>query len=188
MNEELRPQESQESQEAQEPQEAAAAEVSPQELALAMQALKAEQRLVPGSIAGLIASLLGAGVWAAVTVLTEYQIGWMAVGIGFLVGLTIRHTGHGIDPVFGIVAALQSLFGCAVGNILTISYFVARSEGLPFVDVLLELDTEVMVSMLVATFEVMDLLFYGLAAYFGYRYAFREVTPDDVKRALGKAF
>ena len=30
-------------------------------------------------------------------------------------------------------------------------------------------------------------LFYGLAVYFGYRYAFRQLTADDFNRALGRA-
>jgi len=30
-------------------------------------------------------------------------------------------------------------------------------------------------------------LFYALAGYFGYKYAFRQITEDDLNRALGKA-
>jgi hypothetical protein len=33
----------------------------------------------------------------------------------------------------------------------------------------------------------MDLLFYGLAVYFGYKYAFRQITEQDLNRALGKS-
>lgn len=162
--------------------------VSEQELQFAMETLKGEQRLLSGSIAGLIASLLGAGVWAATTVLTESEIGIIAIGVGFLVGITVRHAGKGIDPVFGLVAALQTLFGCAAAKVLTVSYFVAQSEGVPVVDVLTQLDVETMVSMLVATFQLTDLPFYAVAAYVAYRYSFRELTADDINRALGKAF
>ncbi len=33
----------------------------------------------------------------------------------------------------------------------------------------------------------MDLLFYGLAIYFGYRYSFRQLAAADFNRALGRA-
>ena len=162
--------------------------LDPQQAALLMETLRNEQNLAIGTVTGLLAALLGAGIWALVTVVTEYQIGWMAVGIGFLVGFAMRHTGKGIDPVYGIISAALSLLGCAVGNVLTIAYFVADSQGMAFMDVAVQIDPVIAWSLLVDTFEVMDVLFYGLAAYFGYRYAFRQITQADIDRALGKGF
>ena len=37
-----------------------------------------------------------------------------------------------------------------------------------------------------STFEIIDVLFYGMAVYFGYKYAFPQVSDDDFNRALGK--
>ena len=62
--------------------------INEQQAAMLMQTFAEEQNLLMGTVGGLLAALLGAGIWAGVTVATEYQIGWMAVGIGFLVGLT----------------------------------------------------------------------------------------------------
>ena len=59
--------------------------------------------------------------------------------------------------------------------------------GAPLADVLTQLDVDMLLELLSSTFQVMDLLFYGLALYFGYRYAFRELTMDDFNRALGRA-
>ena len=162
--------------------------VSEQEAQMAMDALRSEQKLIPATFAGFVASMIGAGIWAAVTVVTEYQIGWLAIGIGFLVGFAVRIVGKGIDKTFGAVSAVLSLFGCVVGNVLTVAYFVAVNEGMEFMDVVSQLDIALSYELLVSTFHIMDVLFYGLAAYFGYRYAFREVTQDDFNRVLGKSF
>lgn len=170
-----------------EPQEAEAPAISPQEVALAMETLRSEQKLIPGAAAGLVAALVGAGVWAGVTVATEYQIGWMAVGIGFLVGLAVRHVGKGVDSAFGIVAAALALLGCAIGNVVSISYFIGMNEAIPFMQIVAQLNAGLIADILVSTFEPMDALFYGLAAYFGYKYAFRELTMGDMTRALGKS-
>lgn len=162
--------------------------ISEQEAQMALDALRSEQKLIPATLAGIVAAMIGGGIWATVTIVTEYQIGWMAIGIGFLVGFTVRIVGKGIDQTFGAVSAVLSLFGCMVGNVLTVAYFVAVNEGMEFMDVVSQLDFALTYELLVSTFQIMDVLFYGLAAYFGYRYAFREITQDDFKRVLGKSF
>ena len=161
--------------------------VTEQEAQMAVDNLRSEQNLAIGAIAGALAAIAGAGVWAAITVITEHQIGWMAVGIGLLVGIAMRFTGKGIDPVFGFIGAALSLVGCILGNIFTVTYFIALNEGIPFLDILGQLNPAVTIELMTATFQVMDLLFYGLAVYFGYRYAFRQVTEEDFNRALGRA-
>ena len=162
--------------------------VSEQEAQMALDALRSEQKLIPATLAGIVAAMIGGGIWATVTIVTEYQIGWLAIGIGFLVGFTVRIVGKGIDQTFGAVSAVLSLFGCMVGNVLTVAYFVAVNEGMAFMDVVSQLDFALTYELLVSTFQIMDVLFYGLAAYFGYRYAFREITQDDFNRVLGKSF
>ncbi len=170
--------------------EAQAAEpvLNEQQAQLLMQTLHEEQNLLMGALTGFFAAMVGAGIWATVTVVTEYQIGWMAVGIGFFVGFAVRFAGKGIAPVFGAVSAVMALVGCAVGNLMTFTYFIAMSEGLTFMDVVTQLDFAIASDILSSTFEVMDVLFYGLAAYFGYKYAFRQVTQQDLDKALGKGF
>lgn len=153
----------------------------------AMELFRQEQNLAAGSLAGLIAAVTGAALWAAVSVATEYQIGWMAIGIGMLVGIAIRVVGKGIDQIFGVMGAVISLIGCALGNIFTVAYYISMQTGTPLIDVLTRADVEALVDLLMSTFQVTDLLFYGLAMYFGYRYAFRELTMEDFDRALGRA-
>ncbi len=161
--------------------------LSDQQARLALEVLRAEQNLVNGTVAGLVASVAGAGIWAGVTILTEYQIGWTAVGIGFVVGYAVRVAGKGFDRTFGIVGGAFSLIGCVLGNIATITYYVALNEGIQFIDILPQLDLAIAIDMLTSTFEMMDVLFYGLAVYFGYKFAFREVSVADLNRALGKS-
>lgn len=169
-------------------EEAPESVLTEQQAAMLMQTLREEQNLLMGSLSGLLAAIVGAGVWAAVTVATEFQIGWMAVGIGFLVGYAMRLAGKGIAPVFGAVSAVLSLLGCALGNLLTITWFIASAEGMPFMAVVTQLDLAIIVEILTSTFDAMDILFYGFAAYFGYKTAFRQVTQADLDRALGKGF
>lgn len=121
--------------------------------------------------AGLAAAVAGAVIWAAVTAITEYQIGFMAVGVGFLVGLAVRRFGNGSSSIFGMVGATLALLGCALGNLLTMAWFVAAQESVPYADVLTGLNGRFALELMQAGFAPMDLLFYAIAAYCGYRYA-----------------
>ena len=158
-----------------------------EEAARAMEFFREEQNLLAGAGAGFLTAVIGAAVWAAVTIAAGYQIGWVAVGIGILVGLAVRMVGKGIDPVFGVVGALMTLLGCVLANVFTIAWYVSVDTGKPVIDVLSEMDVEIIIDLMLDTFQIMDILFYAMAIYFGYRYAIRELTLADYHRALGKA-
>ncbi len=148
--------------------------------------LRAKQNFSLALVGGLAAAVLGAMVWALITVATNYQIGWMAVGVGFLVGGTVRMLGHGIDKSFGHLGATLSVFGCLLGNILSICAIVAAQKGLALLAVVTYVGSHpnVIPAALIATFHPMDLLFYGLAIYEGYRFSFRRITEAEIGRVM----
>jgi len=88
---------------------------------------KSQQNLPLGIGAGVAAATLGATIWAVVTVLSGYQVGWMAVGIGFLVGFSLRF-GKGVEKIFGISGAILALFGCILGNFLSLVGLISQKE------------------------------------------------------------
>lgn len=142
--------------------------------------LEADQNLLMGVIAGSAAATAGAITWALITVATEYQIGWMAVGVGALVGYAVRMLGKGVTPVFGVIGAVLSLVGCLAGNLLSTCMYVAKQESIPLTQILAQLNPEVTVALVAETFSPIDLVFYGLAVYFAYQYSFRRTTPEDL--------
>lgn len=148
--------------------------------------LKLEQNLSAGIGAGLAAAIVGAILWAVITVVTGFQIGFMAIGVGFLVGYAVRYAGKGLDKQFGIAGGALALFGCLLGNFLSIIGFVAQSEDLGYFETLSLIDYGMVPQLMVETFGVMDLLFYGLAIYEGYRFSFRLITEEDVLRNAAK--
>lgn len=145
------------------------------------QQLRLEQNLPMGFVAGLAGAILGALLWAIVTVATGYQIGWMAVGVGFLVGFAIRQMGKGIDKTFGIMGAVLALLGCVLGNMFTILGVAANQEGLGYFELLIGADYAAVFDIMGETFGPMDILFYGIAVYEGYKFSFRQLTEEEIK-------
>jgi hypothetical protein len=158
--------------------------IDPAQLELALQKLRAEQNLPLGLVAGLAASLVGAGLWAAISLATNYRIGWMAIGVGFLVGVAVRAAGKGVDPVFAYGGAALSLLGCAAGNLLTGTAIVAGREQVSFLEELAKLDVQSAIALFRATFRPMDVLFYGLAGMQGYKLSLRQVTLDELRKLV----
>jgi len=152
-------------------------------LKLTLAVLRSEQNLAMGVFAGFVAAIAGAAAWGVVTAYAEYQIGWMAIGIGFIVGFAVRIVGKGIDTSFGVISAVLSLFGCVLGNLWTMTYFIAAQQGVPLLKAVSQLNPDIAVKIMVSTFNYMDLVFYGLALYFGYKYGFRQITEDELKQS-----
>ncbi len=152
-------------------------------LLMALETLRSEQNFAGGLIAGLVAMLVGAAIWAVITVISSYQIGWMAVGVGLLVALAMRVVGKGIDRSFAIAGAVLALVGCLLGNLFTVCHFVAVSAEVSFFEVLKSLTPAVTLDLMKATFSPMDLLFYGIAVWEGFKLSLRTVTQEALVAA-----
>ena len=129
------------------------------------------ENLPLGFMAGLVAAGIGAGLWALLTIVAGFQIGWMAVGVGFLVGWAVRVAGKGRHSAFGIMGALLALGGCAAGNLLAIIMIAARQYNLPPLAVLGRLTPDVVVGLMEASFRPMHAIFYFVAILEGYRFS-----------------
>jgi hypothetical protein len=162
------------------PTQPATPQIDQAQLAYAVERLRSEENFPLALIAGTAAAAVGAAAWTTITVLTEYQIGFMAVGVGILVALTIRVTGKGMSQKFQILGAVLSLLGCAAGNFLTVCYFIASNEHMTLLELLPQIDPVVVPDIMISTFAGMDLLFYGIAVYEGYRLSLRQVSEDDL--------
>jgi hypothetical protein len=92
--------------------------------------------------------------------------------------------GKGIDKAFGIAGAALALFGCLLGNRLTVVHFVAQANEMGFLETLTRLKLSAIPELMFATFSPMDLLFYGIAIYEGYKLSFRQIGHDELERAI----
>jgi hypothetical protein len=93
----------------------------------------------------------------------------MAIAVGFLVGRAVRATGHGIDPKFGYLGAVCALAGCVLSDI----GFYADIRHIGFGQALADLDMALLTKLVITFSQPMDILFYGIAIYEGYKFSFK---------------
>lgn len=147
--------------------------------------LKREQNMTLGTVFGLIACAIAALVWAGITVVTGYQASIVAIGVGYVVGFAVQLGGRGVDPQYGALGGALSLLSVLLGNILSIFGIIARQEEVRFMEVALSFDYSQTPSLLMETFDVMDLVFYGIAVLVGFGASVRSLEDEIQEKFFG---
>ena len=140
--------------------------------------LLAEENLPKGVLYASVACILGAVAWSLISVSTGLQMGYMAIGVGFLVGFAMRQ-GKGIRPVFGILGAVLALISCVLGDFFSIIGYIAKDYDMPYTDVLFGADYAEIFSLMTENLASMTILFYAFAVYEGYKFSFRAQNQPE---------
>lgn len=88
-------------------------------------------RILVACAGGMIGGLIGAAAWAGITYATGYEIGWIAWGVGFIVGLGVRmgagDTLHGVAP--GLLATVIAVLAILGGKYAAVSLIFDKHLG-----------------------------------------------------------
>lgn len=142
--------------------------------------LKSEQNLSAAIFSGILIGILAACGWAAITIATNLKIGLVAIAIGAAVGFGMRFFGKGIDQIFGICGGVIAIISCILGNLFSVIGFVAIQENYGILETFLGFDYSYTFEVLQETASPMDLVFYAIAAFEGYKFSFRKFTEKDL--------
>jgi hypothetical protein len=139
--------------------------------------------LLPAVLAGLVAAIVGGVVWGLIVKWTDYEVGFVAWGIGFLVGIAVLAATRGArGPVFQVVAVACALVGILVGKYLSFAWVlqeVAERETGGRIEIpVLSMDTvDLFLDELGTVFDWIDILWVGFAVYTAWR-ALRPEQPE----------
>ena len=123
-------------------------------------------------------ALLGAFVWALIAIITGFEIGWIAWGVGFCAGAGMaygHHLSDGIDDFLGgATASTMSVFGILAGK-YAVYQFVVLAAISELGEVAELLEGEISFGIM---FGPMDALFFFLAVGTAYKLG-SGGDPDD---------
>ncbi|MEU0335048.1 hypothetical protein [Streptomyces sp. NPDC006193] len=142
---------------------APAAPYPPQPGAFAAPAAPVRDNLVLGLAAALVAAVAAAALYGVVIGSTKHEIGWAAVGVGFVTGLAAGKAGgrNPVLPVAGAVLALGSVYaGQLVGEAMIIADYVHAGFSEVFFDHL-----DLVQEAWKKDADPMTFLFFAIAAY-----------------------
>jgi hypothetical protein len=83
------------------------------------------EALLPAILGGLIAAVVGGIVWGLIVIVTDYEVGFVAWGIGFLAGFAVvRFAGGRKGLPLQAIAIVASLVGIVLGKYIAYVYFL----------------------------------------------------------------
>ena len=148
-----------------------------------MRAAEAEQysteALLPAVAGGVLAALVGGIVWGLIVIVSDYEVGIAAWGIGLLAGfLVVRFAGGRKGVPLQAIAIVSSLVGIVIGKYIAYVYFlkefVREQIGDEAADDISYFDGDVISLFrddLSNVFGGYDLLWAGLAVFTAWRMA-----------------
>jgi hypothetical protein len=134
----------------------------------------ADERFGAGLAAGLVAAVIGAAAWALVAFYSGYELGWLAIGIGFLVGMAIRVAGRGASNRFGVMGAVLSLASVLLGKFAAMIMVMSKELDMTISIIFQSFPFGALMQFYEGMFGAMDLLFIAIAVAQGYKLAFTD--------------
>ncbi|MFM9594880.1 hypothetical protein ACKI1J_30025 [Streptomyces scabiei] len=119
--------------------------------------------LVMGLVAAVVTALVTAGVYGAIVGATEYEIGYAAVGVGFLIGFVAGRIG-GAGPVLPVVSALLSVGAVYLGQLIGIAMIGADELDVSATSLFVD-HFDVLTDGWSETADPMTFLFLGIGAF-----------------------
>lgn len=143
-----------------------------------------EQRVLPAVLGGFLTAFLGAVLWTLITIMTAYQINWIAIGVGASTGWVVRKMGRGVSIHFGFISVGCAFFGCILGVILSSIGSISINNDASFFTVFAVVVSEpsVWIEMIQQSLQPLDYLFMGIALILGYRLSFRTTSIEEIRR------
>ncbi len=81
-----------------------------------------DARVVPAVIAGAVAAVVGGAVWAAIVKFANLEVGWVAWGVGLLVGVAMAAVTPQRGRAMAMLAALLAAGGLVAGKTMIIKF------------------------------------------------------------------
>ena len=142
--------------------------------------------LLPAIAAGLVAALVGGIVWGLIVKISDYEVGFVAWGIGFIAGTAVVVASRGAKGRrLQVIAVVSALLGILLGKYLSYAFVVqeeaksfGQSIGLVSGDMFSFFRED-----LDAVFSLFDLLWVGFAVFTAWRIP--QVDEPDPEPAPG---
>lgn len=137
-----------------------------------LEKLNSESRPGLGIVAGSLLGIVGAILWAVVVKLTGYNIGIVAIGVGYLVSEGFVRAGRGTNKTIGIVAGIIALLSIFLGEILTMFVLIAEYWDMTLVETVQNIYISKLPQLVVESTEPFSLVFYFIAISYAYKRSF----------------
>ncbi len=128
-----------------------------------------------GPVAAVLAACVSGGagaiIWCVIVILTQHEIGWIAWGVGVLVGASVRFAAKEMDEsIAGIIAAIGSAVSIVAGKLLLVFLIMQFLPVEEFDAELVKLTSvQRFIQLFTDSFGILDVVFFFLAIGTAYK-------------------
>ncbi|MEL7187364.1 MAG: hypothetical protein AAFN50_13180 [Pseudomonadota bacterium] len=130
-------------------------------------------------MAGLIVIIVFCLLWVMVTDLFDTVYPWATVILGYLVGHAVSRAGKGVDWWFALIAALLTLFGSVLANVVVAASVSADELSSTTLAVLQDVSTTTWPIFFGVIWNIGDTAFAVFAAALAAFYSMRRLDRDE---------
>jgi hypothetical protein len=136
---------------------------------------------VPAVLAGLVAAVAGGVIWGLIVKWSDYEVGFVAWGIGFLCGMAVLAATRGARGIpFQGIAIVCALLGIVTGKYLAFVWIVRDAADFGDLPIFSSDTLDLFRDNLGIVFDWIDLLWAGLAVYTAWR-VLQPEAPEPVE-------
>lgn len=125
--------------------------------------IKEQARPKLGILLGIMMGIIGALVWAVITIITGYNIGFVAIAVGFFVSVGFSRAGKDTNMIYGIIAGIIALLSIILGEAIISIYYISVYYELGFFESIISIDYGVLAQFMFESFDAKTVLFYFIA-------------------------
>lgn len=128
-----------------------------------------------GPVAAVLAACVSGGagaiIWCVIVIVTQHEIGWIAWGVGALVGASVRFAAKEMDEsIAGIIAAIGSAVSIVAGKLLLVFLIMQFLPVEEFDAELVKLTSvQRFIRLFTDSFGILDVVFFFLAIGTAYK-------------------
>src|SRR5690606_13217371 len=127
--------------------------------------LISEQHFAAAVIAGAVATVLAAAAYGIIVAEWAFTYGFVAAGVGIVIGLAMQFLGRGISMKFAAVATVYTITGCVLGNLFRVIMELARASATSPIDVLRNNSLLVLAESSISYLSFLDFVYWFVAVF-----------------------
>lgn len=131
--------------------------------------IKEQARPKLGILLGIMMGIIGAVVWAVITIITGYNIGFVAIAVGFFVSVGFSRAGKDTNMIYGVIAGIIALLSILLGEAIISIYYISLYYELGFLEAIISIDYGVLAQIMFESFDAKTALFYFIAVSAAFR-------------------
>lgn len=119
--------------------------------------------LIKATIAAIVTATIGALLWITISYIFRWQINYMAIAVGALVGTFVSKYNQSASLAAGVIAAITAALACVIGDFIITMQDISEHLEMSYSQIFEQYNTRDIMKAHLNSLDLYSCFFYGLA-------------------------